>query len=83
VTEHEVRYVSLEVSMLVPVTDPTFVVMDAVVEEVVETLVVTVLEHVEFRAPPPSPHISLVSSPEGTLIVATDQAIGSEGTVKL
>jgi hypothetical protein len=57
--------------------------MDAVVEGVLETKVVTELEYEEFRAPPPSPHISLVSSPEGTLIVATDQAIGSEGTVKL
>jgi hypothetical protein len=52
-------------------------------EEVVETVVVTELEHEEFRPPPPSPHISVVSTPEGTLIAPTDQAIGSDGTVKL
>ena len=51
--------------------------------EFVRTLVVLAASHEEFRLPPPNPHISVESLPEGTLIVATLQDRGPEGTVKL
>ena len=83
--------VNVTVTVIVVRHGVTVVVVPSELVTVVVTVRYSIAGHVclvlaashELGLPPPNPHISVESLPEGTLIVATLQDKGPERTVKL